>query len=296
MTDTKSVLKPLTETQALYNTRYKYFGEDFTKVTCFSKPIFNPHKVERRKPDTRDADQYEKDLTDAYKAIGKTLSGNDIPPPSDTKKQPSKQSERQDALKRARDKVFEIAYANDFQYFVTLTLDETKISRTNGSVIVKALNTWFGNLVKRCSGFKYVFCPEYHADGAAIHFHGLLCGDSLQLEDSGTVLVKGYEKPITQAKADKLGLQGKTVYNLKNWKYGFSTAVALTNDKENIALYITKYITKDSDKIIGRYYYSGGKDLIRSVPTEYRNYPYCEFQGEERKVIDGFLAVKYKTF
>ena len=292
MSDLKSVLEPLTETQALYNTRFKYFGET-TKVTCFSKPIFNPHKVERKKPDKHDAEQYEKDLETALNAVGKTLCGTPFPPPVQ-EKEPSKIIERQDALKRARDKVFEIAYANDFEYFVTLTLDETKISRTDKEVIVKALNVFLQNLVARCSGFKYVLCPEYHKDGEAIHFHGLFCG-ALKLEDSGTVAVKGYDKPISRTKAERLGLEGKTVYNLMNWKYGFSTVVKLDNDKERIATYITKYITKDSDKIIGRYYYSGGKGLVRSVPTEFRNYPYSEFQGEERKVIDGYLAVKYKT-
>ncbi|MEG0110218.1 MAG: hypothetical protein RR675_03805, partial [Oscillospiraceae bacterium] len=219
----------------MYNTRLKYFGDEFTKITCFSKPIFNPYKMERHKPpkkdkpvivDTDDTDDTLDDIPEQYK-----------------KKEPSKTSERQDALKRARDKVFEISFANDFQYFITLTLDETKISRTEKSVIAKALNIWFQNLVSRCSGFKYVFCPEYHADGKAIHFHGLCCGD-LQLEDSGTVLVKGFDKPIRIAKAARLGLQGKTVYNLKNWKYGHSTVVKLDGEKENVALYITKYITK----------------------------------------------------
>lgn len=214
-------------------------------------------------------------------------------PPEYTK--PSARNEsRKDSIKRARDTVFEIAYANDFTYFITLTLDETKISRTNKEEIKKALNIWLQNLVQR-GGFQYVVCPEYHADGEAIHFHGL-CSGTLKLTDSGTVLVSGMDKPISVSKAKRLGLQGKTVYNLDNWKYGFSTAVALDNEKERTAVYITKYITKDTDKIIGRYYYSGGKGLVRSVPTEYRNYPFCEFDGQERTVVDGFLAVKYKTF
>lgn len=156
-----------------------------------------------------------------------------------------------------------------------------------------ALTIWLQNLVAR-NGFQYVFCPEYHADGEAIHFHGLCSGD-LSLEDSGTVYCKGFDKPVSVEKALRIGLSGETVYNLKNWKYGFSTVLKLDGQKERTAVYLTKYIVKDNDKIIGRYYYSGGKRLNRQVPTEYRNYPYSEFNGEEITILPNCLAVKYKT-
>lgn len=279
---TPNILKPLTSTQALYNTRLKYFGEDFTKVTCFSKAIFNPDKLEIRK-------RFKPVLpldTD-YEYTGEPI-------PEQYQKSASRPNEkRTDDIKRAKDKVFEIAYANPFQYFVTLTLNEDKISRTNKKEIIRALNVWFQNLVAR-SGFIYVFCPEYHLDGNAIHFHGL-CAGNLKLFDSGTVYVSGFKKPMKRKKAERLGLQGRTVYNLENWKYGFSTVIALDEQKERTALYVTKYIVKDTDKIFGRFFYSGGKGLIRQVPTEYRNYPYSEFDGKEFPVVPGYLAVKYQT-
>ena len=94
--DTQSVLKPLTDTQALFNTRVKYFGEDFSKITCFSRPIFNPYKMELHKR--------EKPVTAPLQT---DYSGCDIP--DKYKKQPSKQIERKDSLNRAKNKVFEIA-------------------------------------------------------------------------------------------------------------------------------------------------------------------------------------------
>lgn len=258
------ILTPLTEAQALYNTRLQYFGEDFTKIACFSKPIFNPHKYEQHKPK------------------GRTSYSQD-----------TENESRKDSIKRAKDKVFQICYANDFKYFITLTLDETKISRVDVEAIKKALGTWLKNLVYRYGVF-YVLVPEYHADGQAIHFHGLM-GGNLKIEDSGTVLVPGHEKPMKAERAKRLGLTGRTVYNLPQWPYGFSTAIELDREKERTAVYITKYITKDNDKITGKFYYSGGKALKRDVPTEYRNYPYCQFEGLETKILDGVLAVKYKT-
>lgn len=265
----RDIFIPLSPTQALYNTRIKYFGEDFTKIACFSRPIFNPHKMELR---------------------GREKS---IPKPNSKGASPSQatRNERQDSQKRARDKVFEIAYANDFDYFITLTLDEKKISRTDKEKIKKALAVWLQNLVAR-RDFKYVICPEYHADGRAIHFHGLCSGD-LDLVDSGLVHCNGENMRAETAR--QKGVQGQTIYNVDNWKYGFSTLIKLDNQKERTALYITKYVTKDSDKIIGRYYYSGGKGLARSVPTEYRNYPYQEFEGQEKTILGAALAVKYKT-
>lgn len=249
-------------------------------MTCFSRQIFNPHKLELVRG------------KDRWKAKPKPT------PPQDgtASKKPAAENRnesRNDNVKRAKDKVFEIAYANNFAYFITLTLDEAKISRTNKEEIKRALNVWLQNLVQR-SGFLYVFCPEYHADGQAIHFHGL-CSGNLNLTDSGTVLCEGYKEPIKATKAARLGLQGRTVYNLDNWKYGFSTVVKLDDQKERTALYITKYIVKDNNKILGRYFYSGGKGLIRQVPTEYRNYPYTEFDGKEHVVLENFLAVKYAT-
>lgn len=263
------IFTPLSPTQALYNTRIKYFGEDFTKIACFSRPIFNPHKMELR---------------------GREKS---VPKPNSKETSPSQatRNERQDSQKRARDKVFEIAYANNFDYFITLTLDEKKISRTDKEKIKKALAVWLQNLVAR-RDFKYVICPEYHADGSAIHFHGLCSGD-LDLADSGLIHFNGENTRAETAR--QKDVQGQTIYNIDNWKYGFSTLIKLDNQKERTALYITKYVTKDSDKIIGRYYYSGGKGLVRSVPTEYRNYPYQEFEGQERTILGAALAVKYKT-
>lgn len=79
---------------------------------------------------------------------------------------------------------------------------------------------------------------------------------SLPLVDSGTALYKGHKKPVSAARAKRLHLtDGRIVYNLKNWRFGFSTAIELTGDKLYTAFYITKYITKDCSKIFGRFFW-----------------------------------------
>jgi len=93
--------------------------------------------------------------------------------------------------------------------------------------------------------------------------------------------------------------KGKPIYNWDDWKYGFSTAVPLDKQKF-ICQYVTKYVTKDNNKIFGKYYFSGGC-LRRTVPTTYCNVDYADVgnlygvKPTEVNIIDNYLKVKYLT-
>lgn len=167
------------------------------------------------------------------------------------KKQPYKQPKRQRpdaaaedverAMRRARANVRRLALANDFRWFVTLTLDEKVVGdRCDPAVVTRKLNTWLSNMVQR-HGLRYVLVPELHQKGG-IHFHGFFNDlDALRAVDSGHV--------------DK---QGHKVWNLARWTLGFSTAIELYGEYSRAVAYVCKYIGKDSQKIGGRWYYSGG--------------------------------------
>ena len=143
------------------------------------------------------------------------------------------------SMRRARAKLRRLALANDFQYFVTLTLDASKIDRYDGQAVVKALSRWADNMVRRC-GLRYILVPELHKDGA-FHFHGFLSGDGLKVVDSG---VKWDNRPV---------------FNLPQWGFGFSTAQELYGDYHAAVGYCCKYIGKqDGQRPLGRWYYSGG--------------------------------------
>ena len=165
--------------------------------------------------------------------------------------------------KRAKAKVYDYIMANqDLTLFCTLTLDKEKIDRKNYQEIIGKFNTWADNKVRR-DNFKYVAVPELHKDGA-IHFH-LLTNEVLPLIASGTYLppvnTQGKRKPL---KADTLKRKGfnieecQEVFNIPGWKYGFSTAMITQGDRNRVASYIAKYITKTLDKVGGRYYLHGG--------------------------------------
>lgn len=159
-----------------------------------------------------------------------------------TAREKGKKSEGKDmirSMQRARAQVRRLALANEFRYFVTLTLDPAKIDRYDGTAITKALSRWCDNMVRR-HGLKYIIVPERHKDGA-FHFHGFFT-DAVEVVDSGH--------------KDE---RGKVIWNLPQWKLGFSTAMELYGEYSAAVAYVCKYIGKqDGQRALGRWYYSGG--------------------------------------
>lgn len=175
------------------------------------------------------------------------------------------------SLRRARGKLLDLILSNDFDCFCTLTLDGEKIARDDYSAVIKRLNVYLDNRVRR-NGLIYVGVPELHKKGG-IHFHFLCNSAALKLVDSGTVSCKGHAKPIKVSTADRLHVpadERRTVYNIADWSLGFTTAIMTYGSRNAVAAYVGKYLTKDFDrdklpqKIGGRWYYSGG-NLARPV-------------------------------
>lgn len=177
------------------------------------------------------------------------------------------------SIRRARAKLLDLIRCNlSFRYFVTLTFDKTKIEREEYSSVVRCFGRWADNRVRR-AGLKYVAVIERHKKSNGLHFH-LLCNDVLHLVESGTVKTPTHKKPIKIATADRYKIpcnDRKIVYNIADWEYGFSTAIEITGDDNlvKVSTYLQKYLTKDTEKVGGRYYYSGG-DLLRPQFT------YCD--------------------
>lgn len=148
---------------------------------------------------------------------------------------------------RARGKLYDLVRCNwDLDTMITLTLDPERVDRTAYPDIIKALSTWLSNRVRR-DGLKYVAVPEYHEDGAAIHFHGLCNFAALHTKYSG----------VRQ--------KGRYVYNITDFPLGFTAAVRLgctDADRQAVAAYVCKYITKGGQKVGGRYFLHGG-DLTK---------------------------------
>jgi len=193
------------------------------------------------------------------------------------------------AKRRARIAVRDLAYSNEFTHFVTFTLDASKVDRYDINAVVKKLNTWLDNRVRR-NGLKYVLVPELHKDGA-VHFHGFI-NDRLGLVDSGTVTggqLSRPRKPRSSREREKLLALGcHVVYNVTDWKFGFSTALELYGDYHAAVGYTTKYISKAQQKIGGRWYYSGGELQRPSVCLS--DVDYYQFLSENSDTAQTFTA------
>ena len=207
-----------------------------------------------------------------FREPGWEAAGWDEAKPRPSPREAGKASEGENMLRsmrRARAKLRRLALANEFEYFVTLTLDGAKIDRYDPKAVVKALGQWADNMVRR-HGLRYILVPERHEDGA-LHFHGFMAGSGLKAVDSGTIKRPGEKKPRRpRSEAERaLWLEegGQIVYNLPQWTLGFTTALALYGDYHAAVGYCCKYIGKQGERPAGRWYYSGG--ALREPGKEY---------------------------
>ncbi|SDA20959.1 hypothetical protein SAMN02910447_01820 [Ruminococcus sp. YE71] len=224
-----------------HNTKIKTYPDGHEKVTICSVKLFND--------ESRGADEM----------------------PCETVCKPKNMDScsRYDSVIRAKSKVFDIVAMNGFTHFVTLTIDP-KYHRDNSKIVRGILRCFCSNHVQR-DNMTYLLIPEYHKDGKAIHFHGFLKGD-IEYIYSGTVIIPERSKPVKLDTARRYGVPAdkqQTVYNIPAWIYGYSTAVRLVGDTQNVAKYVTKYVTKDCTKIFGNFYFAGGRELVRDVPTTF---------------------------
>ena len=255
-------IKTLGELQ--HNTRVKTYPDGSQLVTFSDRPIF-------REPGWEIVDKWDKDP--------RSLSNKSDRQGGD--------EDRERARRRARAAVADLGRANEFELFVTLTLDASRVNRYDPAITGRELRRWLSHQVQR-RGLVYVLVPELHEDGA-LHFHGLF-NDVLPRQDSGTIKRTGAKRPqrprSAKERAAWLDAGGQVVYNLPGWPYGFTTALELQGDYRRAVAYVCKYIGKSSQKIGGRWYFSGGK--LRRPTASYTDTDYeamrAELVGHEYRI------------
>jgi len=132
-----------------------------------------------------------------------------------------------DSVNRSINKIYDIARANEWKWFVTLTFNPEKVDSFDYAACTKKLSKWLAKLKEKDKEMKYLVIPEKHKSGR-YHFHALLSDCcNIKFVESG-----------------KLTDSGLTIYNIGNYKLGFTTAIEVYNS-DGISKYICKYITKD---------------------------------------------------
>lgn len=150
-----------------------------------------------------------------------------------------------ESISRTKSKIYDYARCNDWQYFVTLTLDPKKINRYE----IKPFMVKFNRMIsdenkKRETKIKYLLVPEKHKNNA-VHFHGFIMG-----------LLP------TDIRLNKNNHEEWSIYADK---FGFTT-ISPIRSIEAASAYCKKYITKDLRSTIqeqgaNMYYHSKGLKL-----------------------------------
>lgn len=159
------------------------------------------------------------------------------------------------ATRRAKINAFDIILCNPcLDTFATFTYKpDEELDKSSYEECYKKLGVWLSNRVQR-RGLMYVIVPERHKSGD-IHFHGIMNSSALSLE-------RAYSP-----KGRALSRNGKPIFNLQDWKAGFSTAQIIgdaSSDREAVAKYVFKYMGKQAgQKIGGRYCLIGGQNIVR---------------------------------
>ena len=178
---------------------------------------------------------------------------------------------KKSSMNRTINNIYELAFANNWEYFFTFTFSPDKVDRYNYEECYKKLSKFLNNLKnKKCPELKYLVVPEQHKDGAW-HFHALILGISFDmLVDSG----------------HKVG--NYTIYNFPCYRLGFSS-VTLITDTNRVSNYITKYITKELCSTISKHRYLASKNLNRAVVEEH----YLPLEQYESTIVDKLTLSSY---
>ena len=162
----------------------------------------------------------------------------------------------EEARVRAFRQCVEYGLNNDWQYFLTVTLDDKKIDSKNHNYVIKKLRKDFAHIRERYDKeFRYLLVPELSPQNDRLHFHGLVkFGKSLEeLKKDGEIKYLGRNKKFKNR-----------FYRYERFfkKYGASRLDEIVKDSPAIVYYIAAYLGKRKsdnrtiDKIGSRYYYN----------------------------------------
>lgn len=163
-------------------------------------------------------------------------------------------SKRKSSARRSKTCVTDYALANEFSQFITLTFNQKLTDSFNYDLCKKLASKWINNQRRTSPHLTYILVSEKHKSGA-IHFH---------------MIVNNFNGEIKEARNAKSGRlvrkNGKQIYNLTGWKYGFSTLSNISNKKAT-AYYLQKYLTKDFIEAFNKKRYWCSRGLKKPIKS-----------------------------
>lgn len=208
------------------------------------------------------------------------------PGPADQQKHYDKKLDS--SVSRTKRVILEKALCNPWEWFCTFTIAESKYNRKDLITWRDSFTQWMRDQRKKGFPIQYLIVPEQHKDGSW-HAHGLFSG----LTEDDLILFRemdkqGYRTPEGRRLPRKLI---KSDY--RNWmpymeKFGFCSFGRINNPVA-AGFYITKYITKDNNRMVKdvglhSYYSSRGLNVAEK---------HVDFFGRDPD-IDRLLVNKYE--
>lgn len=162
-----------------------------------------------------------------------------------------KETSEERSIRKTRRTIHDLVSCNDFDLFVTFTFDPRKVDRYDMLGVYLKMQSWLRRQHQKNNDFKYIIVPEKHKDGA-IHFHALMNDYPFILKKTNVIQ------------------DSRRVYNIQAFRFGFTNATFLpAEDKEKVANYIAKYITKDMITLSNKRRYWSSRNLVK--PNVYYN-------------------------
>lgn len=138
-------------------------------------------------------------------------------------------------------KLMGYGYCNEWNYFLTVTLDKRKIDRFDVDLIVKSVSARFKSIKQyHDPEFRYCYIIEKHKNGA-YHLHGLLNISNPDIIDFNYRYE--YEKgkfvyPSDKSKFVQYGIK-QDIFNLG------LIVISPINSRDDVVNYVSKYISKN---------------------------------------------------
>lgn len=142
-------------------------------------------------------------------------------------------------ISRTKSRIIELGKCNEWDLFVTLTLNPKKYNRKDLGKFIKDLAQLIRDERKNGYDIEYLLIPERHKDGCW-HMHGFIHGLPIEKLHEFSLSEHLPKKIIDKLKS------GKRVFTWEKYaaKFGYSD-IELIQNKNAASAYISKYITKD---------------------------------------------------
>lgn len=169
------------------------------------------------------------------------------------------------SIYRAKKVIFDLINSNDWDYFITMTIDPKKAKALNINPkdvkqVMKYIKKFINNQNRKyTNNIKSLIIPEYQKNGN-VHIHGVISGidkndikialnnKKYMKDENDNTIYDNVGNPIKNEYYKKpLIRNGNQVYNYKPYKLGF-TEFEEIRYKERVGSYCTKYINKELEK------------------------------------------------